>query len=249
MVNINAFLRKYENLKGKPLRDIMPRLAKEGRYPISISKSMEERLNVLQVEGGDRLILYNLTNLWWNETIVTGDAVFRDPSSGKFKIELSSRTMRDINSKSKIYRGVLVVSKEAYNQIEGPEFTEEEVSKYTERGLYLEDLSIFQNPILNELVPNSELLEKYARAVFDDLNNNFKGDIIDGIIPLGLRRIPEPDCGKDMCFGSFLTIAPVRGSFRLDPGEPRCSPIISEINCASFKENTELLYGNFFVEK
>ncbi len=143
--------------------DQMPKLIEEGRTPLSASGLMERRLETLSASDP-------VNNSWWNNYFDTGDSVFYYPD-GRIKVVLDAKPLREISSESKLQNGALVLPDGLYEQLEGQEFTREQVAKYVDRQLTSKDAK--NNPVWVALARDQNLLNAYVDAVFSEAKQQF----------------------------------------------------------------------------
>ena len=164
----------------------MPDLIGDGRVPMNFARIMRRRLDVL-----DSAFPENVRDWWWTNTVYSGDGARRSPD-GKLKIAYDSATLRGINPGSALSGGVLTLTPEQYAAGDGPEFTSEQVAKYTgrfhdgvefrtgERAFF--NLAM-QNPIYVDGLARGDrqLAREYAQAVFTLGKQRFRYDEALGI--------------------------------------------------------------------
>lgn len=136
---------------------------------MSVAGLMRRRLEVLTASK-------EVKDAWWTNYFDTGDAVIYHPD-GRFKVVLNAEPMKELNPKSKLSNGALVLSEGMYDKLDGENFTREEVGKYglVERLLTKEEAK--KNPIWKALAGGDQaLLDAYADAVFTKAKEQYRYD-------------------------------------------------------------------------
>src|SRR3989344_4832883 len=91
-----------------------PLLIADGRIPMNVSQLMQRRLDV---RNSDEAVKSSYLDNFFG----TGDAVVYHPD-GRVKIVLDSKTLRDMASESQRNSGVLVLTNDVYDSLQGEEF-------------------------------------------------------------------------------------------------------------------------------
>ncbi len=157
-LKLNEPIEKFKEFYGINI-DQMPELIKEGRAPLSTAGLMKRRLEVLTASK-------DVKDAWWANYFDTGDAVIYHPD-GRFKVVLNAEPMKELNPKSKLNSGALVLPEGLYDKLDGESFTREEIGRYgiVEKLLTQEEAK--KNPIWKALAGGDQaLLDSYVDAVF-----------------------------------------------------------------------------------
>ncbi len=160
--------------------DQMPNLIAEGRTPLSVSGLMERRLETL---GASKPVKES----WWNNYFDTGDGVFYHPD-GRIRVVLDAKPLREINPESKLQNRTLVLPDGLYEQLEGEEFTREQVAKYVDRLLTSKDAK--NNPVWMALARDQKLLNDYVDAVFSEATQQFGYKENMGVYVANAQNVP-----------------------------------------------------------
>ena len=162
----------YANFYGTVI-EIMPRLVAEGRVLMPTFSLMRRKL--------ETSTLTNITQLakqtCLSDCVVTADAPVYHPD-GTMKIALETEYLRQLNKKSRLVNGVLVLEDGAYEGIDDRlKLTAEEIRDYTGRHLSRKDaldnriwriLARHPDEVPREYAyaEGAELLEEYVGAVY-----------------------------------------------------------------------------------
>ena len=155
----------YKEFYGRNI-DQMPNLVAEGRTPLSVSGLMQRRLET-------RNSSETVRNSWWNNHFDTGDAIAYHPD-GRIKVVLDAQSLREINPKSQLSNGALVLPDGLYEKLDGQEFTRKDVQRYV--GDWLSSKDAKSNPIWQALARDTKLLNDYVDAVFAQAKEQFSYD-------------------------------------------------------------------------
>ena len=159
----------FKEFYGKNVEQ-MPKLIAEGRTPMSVAQLMQRRLDV---RGASE----DVKSAWMDNYFETGDAVVYHPD-GRVKIVLDSQHLRDMTLESKIERGVLVLTRDAYDDLEGEEFEGRNFGKVCER-LSREEAKA--HPVWRVLAREQALLNEYADLIFAEGKERFGYDTAMGV--------------------------------------------------------------------
>ncbi|MCX6710965.1 MAG: hypothetical protein NTZ02_02640, partial [Candidatus Woesearchaeota archaeon] len=165
-LKLNDRVKDYKEFDGNII-DEMPLLIAEGRTPMSTAEVMQRRLDVLGSTP-------EVEDAWWMNFFHTGDAVAYHPD-GRIKVVLDSQIARELNPKSTLRNGALVLSDGMYEQMQGEEFSRAAIEyiKYFDTPSTVEQ--VLSNPIWRTLARDPKLLQEYATATFKEatkFNNN-----------------------------------------------------------------------------
>ena len=128
--------------------DKMPELLKDGRRPITPDQFLARRID---------------ENLDWDNYADTGAVVARHPKGEMITVTNPSREILDIiNPKANLSNGLLIISDEIYDSLEGKELDGKTVAKWADKSLTQKQ--VVKNPIWNSIAPNE--LERYAPVAF-----------------------------------------------------------------------------------
>ncbi|MCD4666540.1 hypothetical protein K8R47_01895 [archaeon] len=184
----------------------MPNLIADGRVPMSVSGLMRKRLEVLT--GGSE----DVKSAWHDNYFDTGGDGIGYNTNGNAKIVLDSKLARDLNKKSKLRNGALVLPEGMYKSLEGPEFTRDDLGKYaTSNVLTLDEVK--SNPIWLALARgDQDLLNEYADMVFAQTKQRFGYDKNMGLWVSGKPKEPNMrlwcvsrlGCGSSASGDSYL---------------------------------------------
>ena len=181
-LQLNNPVNVYKEFFGRNI-DKMPELVASGLTPMTFADVMKRRLEVL---GGDK----NVADAWWNNYFDTTDIVAYHPD-GRVKIVLDSQSAREINPKSTVRNGAVVLpSTDVYEQLSGQEFSKEEVEKYAKsESLTLKQ--VLSNPIWAALAKDTKLHEEYAKATFKEAKQQYGYDKNMGVYLSGFKEVPN----------------------------------------------------------
>ncbi len=135
----------------------MPWLTSEGRTPLSVADLMRVRLDA--TDG-----TYGFKQSWFENYFDCGDVVAYHPD-GKFKIDLDSDHLRNVNPNSNIMEGSLVLPDGTYDMIDGLEFKMNEIDRYLKENP--SQANTKENPIWQALARGDKsLLSDYIDMIF-----------------------------------------------------------------------------------
>ena len=208
-LDLNNTIVPYKEFYGRNV-DQMPALIAESRIPLSVAGLMQQRLRSGKQD-------------WKDNYFDTGDAIVYHPD-GRVKIVLDSQLLRDINPKSELLNGALVLVDGVYETLQGPEFTREKLAKITERDLALEEVKT--HPFWQTLARDGALLNEYADSMGAEMKQRFKYDSIMGVYLASAEKKPTARAacvyglvdgngsdagdgyGLDFGFGRLVGVAP-----------------------------------------
>ena len=144
----------YREFYGKTIEQ-MPELITEGRTPLSAQCLMKRRVDVVK---GDNV---ELRDSWMYNYFDTGDAIAYHPN-GKIKVVLDAQPLRELNAKSKLSNGALVLEDGTYEALKGVEFTRREL----ETGRSLSKKEVLAHPVWRVLARDEATLEQYTDTIF-----------------------------------------------------------------------------------
>lgn len=181
-LQLNEEVRPFDDFYGRNTEQ-MPILIADGRVPLSVAGLMEKRLDVLSAQYSDKV-----RNAWWDNYFDAGDTISRNPE-GNTKIELDSPVLRQINKKSELRNGALVLSDESYGKINAVlEFTKEEAQKYFQNSFT--EQGVNQSPVWLALARDKELLKEYSHQVFALAKQRFNYDKNMGLYLASAENVP-----------------------------------------------------------
>lgn len=149
-----------------PIIEQMPLLIAEGRIPLSVNGLLKRKLEVLTASEAVKFA-------YWYNYFDTGDAIAYHPD-GRVKIVLDSQDLRQVTPESTLSLGALVLPNGRYEQLQGEEFTREQINKHTGKPLTKEQAKA--NPIWQALAREKLLLEQYVDEVFSQAKSRFDYD-------------------------------------------------------------------------
>lgn len=146
----------YKRFTGRYV-DAMPALRAEGRIPMSISGLMKRRLQVL--ESRNKELIRDL----WGNYFYSSTGIARQPY--EIKIAESPECLLNINSKSKLLKGALVLTEKQYDFLDGEAFLVEEL----EEGWLPKD-KVIKQLVWRAAADSKDLLQKYINVEFKKYN-------------------------------------------------------------------------------
>ncbi len=164
-LQLNEPVEKYKEFYGPIIRQ-MPKLIQEGRIPLSVKDLMKRRLEVLTSSEP-------VKSAYWDNYFGTADTIAYHPD-GRVKLVLDSHDLRQVTPESNLSLGALVLLEGSYEQLQGQEFTREQLEKHT--GKYLTKKQAKSNPIWQALAREKGLLEQYVDSVFSQAKSRFDYD-------------------------------------------------------------------------
>ena len=183
-LKLNTSIEAYKAFPEKgtaPNTEQMPKLIADGRVPMNVSQLMQRRLDVRNSDD-------NVKSNWMNNYFDTGDAIIYHPD-GRVKIVLDSQHLRDVTPQSKRNSGALVLTKDAYDSLQGEEFKKDKLGK-TDEWLSKEDVKA--HLVWKVLARNQGLLNDYTDYIFAEGKEKFGYDSAMGIFPTSARgNTPE----------------------------------------------------------
>ncbi len=197
-MKLNEPIALYEEFLG-PINEQMPLIIDNGRVPMNIKDIAERRLEVLN--SSFKIV----RSSWLFQNFDTGDAIFYHPHSRKFKIDLDSKIMRKINSKTELNEdGLLILPEDIYYELDGKEFTHEEVNTVKK----LTKKKILENPVYRLLFREDKvLLGDYIDFVFGEIGSDpyYKEEDIFSLC-LDYAFLPFIEEEKNKAYGSLLRL-------------------------------------------
>lgn len=157
----------------------MPLLVKAGLVPMTVAQLMQRRVAVLGNEA--------LKVTWFGNYFDTGDAVaYKDD---KVKVVLDAQPLREMNAQSELSNGALILPDGAYETLEGPEFTREELTRLRIDKL-LSKTQVRQHPVWQALARDQAVLDEYAGAVFREARTQYNYDENMGLYVAAAQKQP-----------------------------------------------------------
>ena len=197
-LKLNDNVKPFKEFEGSNYKQ-MPKLIAEGRIPLSFAGLMKRKLQVLNGSSEVR-------DAWYDNYVDTGDGIAYN-RSGNVKIELDSPTMRELNPKSAIKSGALVISDYTFDNIQGEEFTSKDIAKY-KFNTSLSESEVVEHPFWNALARGDKaLLKEYAHAVFKLAKEKHGYDNNMGVYLSSFKEVPNMrlwlSIGRDSGSGAF----------------------------------------------
>ena len=146
--------------------DKMPELIAKGMKPLSASGLMQRRL---QAQYGSESVRNSLMNNYHD----TGDGIAYHPD-GRIKIVPDASPLREMNSKSNLVNGALVLPDGMYEKLEGHEFTRKDIQKYVGDAITSKEAK--SNPLWQALARDPKLLNEYVDLIFTQAKQQFDYD-------------------------------------------------------------------------
>jgi len=153
-----------------PNTEQMPKLIADGRIPMNVNILMQRRLDVRNTDQ-------KVKSDWMDNYFDTGDAVVYHPN-GRVKIVLDSQHLREINPKSALNNGALVLTEDIYNALQGEEFKKDKLGK---TGSPLSKTDVKAHLVWKVLARDQSLLNDYVDYIFAKGKQRFKYDNAMGI--------------------------------------------------------------------
>ena len=172
-LKLNEPVEKFKEFYGRNTEQ-MSKLLKEGRIPLSSAGLMERKLEVLTASEDVKVT-------WWGNYFDTGDAVIYHPD-GRFKVVTGNNAepvWKELNPKSKLSFGALVLPDGMYDKFNGESFTREEIKRYGIAEKLLTKDEAKANPIWKALAKGDQtLLDSYVDATFKKAEKDYGYDKI-----------------------------------------------------------------------
>ncbi|HRZ85285.1 MAG TPA: hypothetical protein P5277_00735 [Candidatus Paceibacterota bacterium] len=155
----------------------MPLLVADRRVPMNVAQLLQRRLDVRNSDADVRTAYHD-------NYFDTGDAIAYHPD-GRVKVVLDSQTLREINPKSQLTNGALVLTEDAYRALDGVEFKKGKLEKVNE-GLSIKEVKA--HPVWKVLTREDKaLLDDYADWAFTEYRDRFaQGSDVDDIRIMGI---------------------------------------------------------------
>ena len=189
----------YKLFYGKYLEQ-MPKLLIEGRIPLSFKDVMQRRLEAANSQYP------NLIEAWLDNYFDTGDACVID-SRGNLKVVHDSNHLRELNSKTKLTNGAIVLSNADYSKLGGEEFSPKTIKEY---GVLepLTEKQVNEHPVWKALARGDEvLLKAYSQMIFAKAKERFHYDKNMSIYLPSSREMPQLRswCAGRLYYKSYAT--------------------------------------------
>ena len=168
-----------------PNTEQMPLLIADSRVPLNMSEAMDARLDFIGTDTQDS---------WYGNYFDLGDALFYNPN-GNVKVILDAQVLRELNPKSRLDNGALVLEDSMYESFEGVEFTRDDLQKAI-TGKALTRKQAKSHPVWQTLARNQARLDKYVDATFDLAKEKFSYDQNMGLY---ISNIPKKDNARLWC--------------------------------------------------
>ncbi len=172
-LKLNTTKQPYKTFPEKgtaPNTEQMPKLIADGRIPINVAILMQRRLDVRNAEK-------DVKSSWIDNYFDTGDAIVYHPD-GRVKVVLDSQHLREINPKSKLNGGALILAEDIYNGLQGEEFKKDKIGK---TGSSLSKADAKSHPVWKVLARDQVLLNDYVDYIFAEGKQRFEYDPAMGI--------------------------------------------------------------------
>lgn len=163
-LQLNEQVVPYQEFYGRNIEQ-MPLLIKSGRVPMSVAGLMDRRLEVR-----DPKFSPEVREAWHDNYFDTGDGILYHPD-GKIKVVPYAQVLREINPRSRLIDGALVLLAGAYEAEEGAEFTKEDLKSIIKGSFTREGAKL--NPFWQVLARNQDRLNAYVDFVFDEAQRRF----------------------------------------------------------------------------
>jgi len=162
-LKFNGQVEAYKLFRGRSI-DQMPLLLRSGRIPLSVHDGMILRLDIFNSNNRSDILLVD-------NYFDTGDGAARN-FDGRMKVVYGADKLRNMNFRSKLSDGGLLLTKKEYNELEVPEFRKEDLDKYTGRSLTKEEVVL--NPLWQALARDDlYLFREYVDMVFSEIKGRF----------------------------------------------------------------------------
>lgn len=129
----------------------MSLLVKSGKKPFTIEQALRFRLSQ------DSLA-------WSDKPIATGSAIVSLPRSDLFKIALDTDFFLGLDDQTRLVNGAMVISKEAYDKIDSPEFSRKKLSNRFNTPLTRREIGM--HPVWSYVVKDRKLLREARKYLF-----------------------------------------------------------------------------------
>ena len=205
---------KFKEFDGRNI-DQMPKLLGKNRTPLSSAGLMERRLEVLTASEDVKVT-------WWGNYFGTGDAMIYHPD-GRFKVVTGNNAepvWKELNPKSPLKHGALILPEGTYDKLDGESFTREEIRRYgiAEKLLNMEEAK--RNPIWKALAGgNQALLDSYVDTLFKKAKEdfNYNGDLMG----IWLSQPKDITTGRLWFVGSVYGNSSANGNYNLGNDDSR----------------------------
>ena len=214
--------------------DQMPVLIADNRVPLSVNGLMNRRLEVVKSDNTE------LAVTWLNNYFDTGDAIVYHPD-GRIKVVNDAQALREITPESNRVNGALVLTDEAYNSLDGAEFTRNDLKKHVGRSLRKGE--VLDNPLWHALSREDKaLLTEYAGMIFSKAKTQHGYDENMGLYLANAQEAPtmrlwsvsrlyyrgdaDGDVSLDGYSGRLVGVAPEAQSVVAKKLEGKLEPIV-----------------------
>ena len=201
-LKLNATREAYREFYGRNVEQ-MPKLIADGRVPMSVAGLMQRRLDVRNSDA-------DVKTSYMDNYFDSGDAVVYHPD-GRVKIVLDSQTVRDITPKSELRNGALILTEDAYNDLQGAEFKKGKLGKVDER---LSREQAKAHPVWKVLARDQALLNDYVDFIFAEGKQRFDYDTAMGVYPSSAQG-STPDL-RAWCVNRLEVRSYAYGRYHLD---------------------------------
>lgn len=219
-LELNDTRKPFQEFEGANYKQ-MPKLIADGRTPLSFVGLMKRKLQVLSASPEVR-------DAWFTNYVDTGDGVAYD-TAGNVKIDLDSPTMRELNPKSTIKNGALLLPDGAYDKVNGQEFTSKDIGKYR-FNTSLTEAEVNDHPFWLALARGDKaLLKEYTHQVFKMAKEKHGYDKNMGVYLSGFKDVPNMRLWLSLRLGSDSR---ANGDYNLDDDGGRLVGVAPEAQSA-----------------
>ncbi len=179
-LDLNDTIEPYKNFRSDNAKNYlaqMPLVIADNRVPLSVANLMERRPH-----AGKSV------STWKDNYFDTGDGIAYNAGGSKFKIVLDSQDLRKVNLKTEQKNGALVLEDGIYEQLQGQEFTKEDIKSLLERDLSADEVKA--HPVWKALARNDALLTEYTDKMFAEMKTRFTYDKAMGLYLASGEKVP-----------------------------------------------------------
>jgi len=155
----------------------MPLVIADNRVPLSVANLMERRLRAGKS-----------ASTWKDNYFDTGDGIAYNAGGSKFKIVLDSQDLRKVTPKTEPKNGALVLGDGVYEQLQGQEFTKEDIKSLLEQDLKANEIKA--HPVWKALARDDALLTEYTDKMFAEMKTRFTYDTAMGLYLASGEKVP-----------------------------------------------------------
>ena len=206
--------------------DKMPELIAKGMAPLSAAGLMQRRL---QSQYGSESVRNSLMNNYFD----TGDGIVYHPDGSKMIIVPDARPLREINPKSQLVNGALVLEDGMYEKLrsQGHEFTRKDIQKYVGEALTSKEAK--SNPLWQALARDPKLLNEYVDLIFAQAKQQFDYDKNMGVYVRDASDVSKDSATlRPWCVGGLRDWSNAVGRSDLDDSDGRLVGVAPEAQAA-----------------